>query len=396
LALRTAPRHPALAWRAVYWYVRGKRLRARNLLAQQGALDRADARRADRFLAASPLSGIPAVHDVVDLSRPVAVYVWSGGNFFFADIAAYVVTLLRRLGAQANLSEENAPPPPGSELVIVAPHEFCVYGPGRHWPAESLDRAIPFNTEQWHTPWFALARPFLTRARRGLDLNPASAAGLIRDGVACGFLPLLPLAGTPFLHGDTPLSPQVTAARHFPRLTWPAAHADRPIDIAFVAVGNPRRGAALAALAPVLARHRCLIHVPSFDAPVRPGDPDMIGAADMAQIARNTKILLNIHQGGSHYFEWHRIVITGVMEGCVVVSEPNLATGILRPGEHLIEAPLERLGAELVELLETEPGLARLETIHTAAMALRTRVLAQAESAEGLAALCRPLGWGTG
>ena len=392
-ALRAAPRHPALAWRAIGWYARGKRQRARNLLAGENPADRAPARRADRFLAAAPLTAIAPIAQTIDLTRPIAVYVWSQGNFFFADIAAYTVAFLHHLGARARLQADTTPPPPDAELLIVAPHEFCIHGPGRHWPAEALVRAVHLNTEQWHTSWFALARPFLARSARALDLNPASAAGLARHGITAGFLPLLPLPGTVFAPPRAPLSPAFTARRHTPPLIWPERHADRPIAVAFLGTANPRRGAALAALAPVLARHRCFIHAPSFAGPIRPDDADSVTAADFAQIARNAKVLLNIHQGESRYFEWHRIVAAGIMEACVVVSEPSLATGIVHAGQHLIETPLARMAETLAHLLETPEGAARLARIHTAAAALRTRVLAAAQTPAGLAALCTPAGW---
>jgi hypothetical protein len=313
--------------------------------------------------------------ELIDPDRPAVVLYWEDGNFFFTEIAEYVATYLQSMGIAA----EARPDIPQAELdglniIIVAPHEFCAYGPGRAWSARHLERAVYLNTEQWHTSWFVLAFGFLLRSRLAIDINPASAAALSALGLKSAFMPLLPIDGSCFAHPDHPVSGGLTRYKAVKPLDYPDDIMDRPYDILFVGVSNPRRAKALASLAPILQQHDCFIHAPLFHRPVRPGDPDMIGNGDLAQIARNSKILLNIHQGESHYFEWHRLVLSGIMEGCVVVTERSHPTGVLAAGEHYLETSLEQIGPLLQKLLTTAEGQSTLRRIHSNCRALRERV----------------------
>lgn len=313
--------------------------------------------------------------DLIDASRPAVVLYWEDGNFFFTEIAEYTATYLQQMGIKA----EARPDVPESELgglnvIIVAPHEFCVYGPGREWARSNLERAVYLNTEQWHTSWFVLAFGFLLQSGKAIDINPASVAALSTLGLKSAFLPLLPIEGSCFAHPDHPLSEGLTRYKAVKPLDYPADIVERPYDLLFVGVSNPRRAKALASLAPVLQQFDCFVHTPVFHRPVRPGDPDMIGNGDLAQLARNSKILLNIHQGESHYFEWHRLVLSGIMEGCVVVTEKCHPTGVLVAGEHYLEASVEQMGSVIDKLLTTEEGQERLRRIHSNCRELRERV----------------------
>ena len=84
-----------------------------------------------------------------------------------------------------------------------------------------------------------------------------------------------------------------------------------------VAVSNPRREYMLAELAPTLSQFNTFIHCPGFDGPIAMGDPDAICSSDLTQLAKNSKILLNIHRDEMPYFEWHRLFLYGMMNGCV-------------------------------------------------------------------------------
>lgn len=315
------------------------------------------------------------LEDVVDRNRPVAVLYWQDGNFFFREIAEYAATYLRRMGveaeARADISEQELD---GLNVLIVAPHEFCIYGPGRDWPQRHIQRAVYLNTEQWHTSWFVLAFRFLLESRRVIDINPTSAAALSTLGLEARFLPLLPIKGSCFDHANRQPSDLLARYKAIKPLDYPEDNISRPYDVLFVGVSNPRRAKALASLATVLRQHECFLHTPVYHRPVRPGDPDMISNGDLAQIARNSKILLNIHQGESHYFEWHRLMLSGIMEGCVVVTEKCHPTGILTSGKHYLETTLEEMGALLQHLLTTSAGHSTLRRIHSNCRELREKV----------------------
>ena len=390
-ALMLLPSRPGPALAAMWWQLTGRRKRARSRLnagTRQGGgplygwYDRKTGL-AGRF---RRLAGKPPRTPLRDLAwfcrdaRMVEVFYWEAGNFFFRDIAAYTVFVLERQGIAARLCHGEAGDPGeadalgGNTAIIVAPHEFCAYGPGRHWPRERLAAAICLNTEQWQTSWFRLALDAMRVSRKVLDINPASAAALTHLGLESAFLPMLPLPGSNFDIPRQPLSAQQARLRALAPMTWPDEVARRPYDIAFVAVLNPRREAALARLAPTLARYDCFLHAPVLDGPLRDGSPDLLDSADFAQVSRHSRVLLNIHQGESAYFEWHRIVLSGIMEGCVVLTEPCTPIAEVSAGVHYLEAELDAMPALLDWLLGTPAGLAQLEAIHANCRALRQRV----------------------
>ena len=310
--------------------------------------------------------------DLIPVGKPVKVLFWGLGNFFFSEIAAYVSAYLQELGYQSSLGEGASKRELATHtLVVVAPHEFCIYGEGKDWPDTALNTAVYLNTEQWHTSWFALAYRFILRSRRALDMNPASASGLSALGIGTAFVPLLPLNGSPFAVEDGPISDDFARDRDLLPLTYPADILDRPYDIFFVGALNERRGMVLSHLGETLAERDALIHCPRHKGPVRTDDPDAMQTKDVVRIARNSKILLNVHQGESRYFEWHRLFLFGIMEGAVVVTEPSLPNSFVTAGTHYIECEAADMPAVIERLLDTPSGRDELTRIHANCRALR-------------------------
>jgi hypothetical protein len=118
----------------------------------------------------------------------------------------------------------------------------------------------------------------------------------------------------------------------------------------------------------------CFIHTPRFNRPIKPDDPDVLSAQDFAQIARNSKIMLNIHQGDSHYIEWQRMFLIGMMQGAVVISEPCYPNDYVKADVHYVEASLESMPAVLIDLLTTKAGREKMSEIHANVAALRERI----------------------
>jgi hypothetical protein len=321
---------------------------------------------ADRFMAGGDAGPLPGLSDFLTPGRKVAVLHWAQGNFFFTDIARYVAEAIAARGHEvALLSDHVGLNADDQDIFVVAPHEYCVHGPGAHWSDEMARGAVHINTEQWHTSWFSLALHKMKESKKALDINPLSARGLGRLGIKAGFLPLLPRPGGIFDFNQTQLSSQVTKLRAVKPLFCPADFADRPYDVLFAGALNDRRGKALATLAPALASYDCFLHAPQLRGrPVTAESPNMIHSADLAQLARNAKILLNIHQGESHYFEWHRLVLTGIAQGCVPLSEPCADIGLVKPGEHYVSARIEEMPDRLKWLLETSAGRRALARLH--------------------------------
>jgi len=335
------------------------------------------------FLAGGSIDGLRPLASFLDPALPTVVLYWKGGNFFFTDIAHYVVSYLENKGFIASsLDSDTNISAGGVNIVVVAPHEYCVHGPGQYWSSDRFSDAVYINTEQWHTSWFTLAYNVFRRSGKVLDINPASAAGFARLGMQAGFLPLLPLPGSRLRFERANITQSLLRSKVIKHLTYPERFTERPYDIAFLGALNARRASALAALAPTLASHDCFLHAPRLDGPVRSTDPDMMSSSDFAQIAKNAKILLNIHQGESHYFEWHRLFLSGIAQGCVVVTEPCTPIGILQDGLHYLTATLADMPALIDHLLTTAEGRDKIQAIHDNGL----RLMEEIESQIGLSA----------
>jgi hypothetical protein len=320
---------------------------------------------ADQFMTNAADQPLHTFRDFLQPDRPVVVLHWKDGNFFFTDIARYVAETLAGAGFEVQLRDDHRDLDlDRTQIVVVAPHEYCIHGPGTEFTAEIAARVVHVNLEQWHTSWFSLALGQMLTSKKALDINPLSARGLGRLGIKAGFLPLLPRAGGVFDFGQEAPSKQLTGLRAIKPLTYPARVLERPYDILFVGYLNQRRARTLADLGPVLSNHDCFLHVPRFTGPITPDSPNMIGSRDLAQIAQNAKLLLNIHQGESHYFEWHRLVISGIAQGCVPLTEPCANIGIVEPGKHYIAATLDEMPDRIDWLLGTEQGRREIERLH--------------------------------
>jgi hypothetical protein len=320
---------------------------------------------ADIFMSQASDERIYSLRDFLRPGSPVVVLHWRDGNFFFTDIARYVTETLEIAGYDVRMLDDHRDIDlSGVEVVVVAPHEYCVHGPGVEFTPEIAGRVVHVNLEQWHTPWFSLSLDKMLTSRKAIDINPLSARGLSRLGIKAGFLPLLPRPGGVFDFGQQPPSSQLTALRAIKPLTYPSKVLDRPYDILFVGYLNKRRARSLAELGPILSDYNCFLHAPRFTGPIRPSSPNMIGSRDLAQIAQNAKLLLNVHQGESHYFEWHRLVVSGIAQGCVPLTEPCANIGIVEPGTHYIEATLEEMPERIAWLLGTAAGRREIERVH--------------------------------
>jgi hypothetical protein len=323
-----------------------------------------DPRKVNEFLQQNREVACSAIRDLLDTSQPVDIFCWEEGNFFFTEIAKYLEVYLSEAGYAAKRASDL--PRSGARthnIIVVAPHEFCVHGPGKGWAEQTLERAVYLNTEQWHTGWFSLAYRYMSMSNKAIDMNPASAAGLQSLGIQTAFLPITPLPETPFCVSDAPLSLDFAKNRYIRPLTYPAELSERPYDILFVGASNARREAALASLAPALAEHDAYLHCPRLKGPMRHGDPDTMVTSDLVQIARNSKILLNIHQGESRYFEWHRLFLFGIMEGCVVLTEPCIPNAFVEADRDYLECELEAMPERLHWLLETADGQSEMHRI---------------------------------
>jgi hypothetical protein len=289
--------------------------------------------------------------------RPIRVFVAPDGNAFMTDIAAWTVEAASLLGRSAELvADGRLPRGDGPLELVVAPHEFY---PLSDRPLAELRRAaavsVPICTEQPGTPWFDLALTTVRLAPAVLDINRHGVAALRAAGVDAHWLRL----------GAVP------SMDHRTERAADGASSDRDVELLFLGGETERRGARLAALAPLLWDRDVELRLFSAQRPVHPGVPGLVFGDDKYRLLARSRILLNIHRddpdpeaGRPAYFEWARM-IEAMANGVCVVTEPSDGADPLRPGVHFVET--EDLVGTVAELLE-DPD--RAERIGAAAAAV--------------------------
>jgi hypothetical protein len=245
----------------------------------------------------------------------------------------------------------------------MAPHEFYYLGNGvKYATDDAFLRSIPIGTEQWQTQWFARALPFMLRADRLLDINVQSADAFVRLGKQCRYLAL----GYSPDAAPSNVDLAMTKERPLLRLKYvdvASMSADvrplgeRPIDVLFVGALTSRRGDILAQLGPVLAGRNCFLHVTDSSTPLREGN--QVDRELFALLARNSRVLLNIHHSEMPYFEWHRVVCYGIWQRSVVITETSFDVPYFREGQHYFGVPASQLGETIERVLASIDANAR-------------------------------------
>ncbi len=288
--------------------------------------------------------------------RQVAIYVSSIGNFFFKELAELCALGMREAGYAVQVrTDRDAPPADGETALVMAPHEFYYLGQGiRLADHPGFVDSIPIGTEQWQTEWFARALPFMLRAKRMLDINLQSADAFVRLGKACRYLAL------GFSPDAEPYSRLKGDWRTKPILRWKHVDLDslspeirplneRPLDVLCVGALSARRSEIFAALAPALAPLNCFLHLTDSSGPLR--SEEQVDSELFTLLARNSRVLLNVHHSEMSYFEWQRIVLYGVWQRAAVVSERCFDIPFLRSGEHYLSVGTAELGGTITTLL---------------------------------------------
>jgi hypothetical protein len=292
--------------------------------------------------------------------RHFAIYTSSGGNYFFLELRDLLAAAFQSLGLQVDVRDEREG---FSEVadwhLIIAPHEFFYLGGGselRNQPSPS--NLILFNTEQPSTQWYARAYHCFSKAYGIWDINHDSSQEISREGFNCEYLPLGYLSDfkpfheikeLPEHYGTCSLDEKIRKNTYLHK-----PFADRPIDVLFLGTLSARREKFFAHTSRVLSNHICYLHLPEAQGPLLAGFNTPMDTFTSVGLAQRSKILLNIHRGADRYFEWHRIVMHGIWNRALVVTEPCGQGPPFQPGVHFIEAPLSQIG-DVVEYYLTDP-----------------------------------------
>ncbi|OGR57543.1 MAG: hypothetical protein A2X36_02775 [Elusimicrobia bacterium GWA2_69_24] len=285
--------------------------------------------------------------------KRIALYTSSQGNYFFLEIRDLFAAALKELGLRVELRDERRGFSASARgHVVIAPHEFFYRGRGVQLRRQALPAPLAlYCTEQMDSQWFRLGESLFRKADMVWEVDRQVAAQIAADGVRCRHVPLgyarcalFRSAGRlPAGYGTAALDPALLRRR-----PWGEPLARRPIDLFFAGNLTERRRRFFAAAAPSFARHEAYFHFTDPRLPVLPGDPGSLDTRLTMGLVQRSKIVLNIHRAQSTYFEWQRVLVHGIGQKALVVSEPCSDCSPLRPGRDFVEAPMEDI-PELVE-----------------------------------------------
>lgn len=326
----------------------------------------------------SLLRAVGRAHAACD-DHVVSLFVSSRGNIFFREMAEILAAGFRATGATVRILDETEeirlPDDPRHHSIVLSPHEFFVLGDGPKRATRAfLNRSSLWVAEQPGTEFFAICLWFSRYARRLLDINPLTALAWGELGIAARTLPLGHVDGMPEFADRLDFETADVRAALAPEARRPisidAPLADRPLDVFFNGVLTHRRELFFARNAFLFSQLRCAMYMPSPHAPVSTKLPSSLGARDATALAQRSRILLNVHRGEMPYLEWHRLIVRGIWQKTLVVSEPSFRIPIFEPGVHYVECELDEMPRKIDWLLRTEAGRNEAEEMRTRAFEL--------------------------
>ena len=213
---------------------------------------------------------------------------------------------------------------------VVIPHEYFVLTAPQDLPdATRRAQTIGFCVEHPGNQTFETSVAHALTLGGVVDINADSVVEMRRRG----------LPAERFVLGHSPLWD-----------VWKGVDsAERPLDITYLGTTDVRRNLLLAQQAEELSIWETRLLIPPHEMMYRPRQDFLMGEAKLHHLAA-TKVLLNLHRGGSRCLEWVR-VLEAMCNGCVVVSEHSEDFDPLLPGEHLLFANPGRIVATASALL---------------------------------------------
>jgi hypothetical protein len=299
----------------------------------------------------------------------VAIYASSRGNYFFREIGSLLVAGFRELGCSVDLrNEKDGFVDDVNWHIVVAPHEFFYLGHGirlGHGPLPS--NLILLNTEQPSTKWFSKAYRFFSSAPAIWDMNHLACKLIRSRGFPASYLPLGYVPDfEPFR--EVKELPRHDATRSLgtevlQRSFLNAPISQRPIDVLFIGYLSPRRAEFFARAEYELSKYRCYFHFSHGTTPVVSGENTHMNTMTAIGLAQRAKIVLNIHHGEDKYFEWHRVVMHGLWQKALVVSEAADVAPPFEAGRDFVATGLDDITEQIAFYLSSVEGQERAQTI---------------------------------
>jgi hypothetical protein len=297
------------------------------------------------------------------------LYTSSLGNYFFYEIRDLVKEGLIRAGYSVQLADETHGFIDRTLYhLVLAPHEFFYLGSGKEllsqqWP----ERVILINTEQPSTKWFALAFDLFSKAYRVWDINHWAAKAINEQGIPADYLPLGYIEKFALFQDIVPL-PEHPLTLSLPKTIREKSYlnepfVNRPIDLLFIGNLSNRREQFFSSYSWLLSQYHCYFHFSDSRRPILAGINTYMNTPTVIGLCQRSKILLNIHRGDDLYFEWQRIVMQGIWQKLLVISEPCEPAPPFTANKDYVEAAQNEIAERIYYYLSTPEGIMEAQKI---------------------------------
>jgi len=316
-----------------------------------------------------------------EMAAKFAIYYSRAGNYFMREISILLHVGLQRLGFSSELRTEADGESGRADIhVVVAPHEFFFRDVGaRMFNDGRWDNLVMVNTEQPGNHWFRLAESTFARAQHVFDPNHGGSEFIKKLGYSASHLPPAFVEEFSLYNAVSPLpKTRDTESLGDDVCQWLDTDrplSERPIDVSFVGMANRRRCSFFAGAAARIEKFECHLRLSAKTGPLisDPRDRDL-GTKITTGLSRRSKIVLNIHQDDSPYFEWHRVIFMGLWQRALVISETVTESQPFIPGVDFVAAPLEEIPEAIEYYLRDPVGIQQAENIRSAGfMKLKTQ-----------------------
>jgi hypothetical protein len=305
-------------------------------------------------------------------SRTFAVVCHSAANYYMWPIADALRYALQSAGADCQLISEKDHLLRDTDVpIIVAPHEFFTQDiPDEFRDDKFVTRSVLYNTEQLTSTWFHEGVSYLYRAKAVMDVNFQTSQIMGSKFPATHILPPFDLARTRDILGaqdpDHGLFRWVDRAIFDWRDHQPIAN--RRFDVFFAGLKTDDRNKFFTKNSEYLAQKECFLAYASMLNNTQPlSERNRCIFANNLAVARNTKVVLNLHRHPLGFFEWERMVVQGFSSRACVVGTIGLPSPFFTAGIHYFETVSRNVDKILRWILESEEGIAAAEEAANAA-----------------------------
>lgn len=303
----------------------------------------------------------------------------SDGNFFFKEIANHLNGALLEAGHQVICVDHNEILDTDCDFYfLVAPHEAYSLAEDNtlySFFKEKMPKVAYFLTEQPQTTFFLKQLPYLFDNVQLVEMNLEGAKYLRSLNLNSHYLPLGYFENLDYSSQKSfsDSSSGMYLSRKVKDFDFTKSGImNRPIDVSFVGNCCPRRSEFFAEYAEFFSSIESALFLPDWNLPHSENSVATLNTNDSLALAQRSKVFLNVHRDRFNYFEWHRLVLRGMISGAVVVTEPVRSVPGFVSGIHYLECSLDEMPNLINWLLNTEEGKQKmLDVQHQAYVAIK-------------------------